>query len=88
MYPFSAVLGGLAFMVMGGLYWGRYYAVGILFFVLALLIALHLAWAPLAFGLFWAVVLTGIGLHLRHVASRAAGGGHGEEHFRDGPGAS
>jgi hypothetical protein len=70
-YPFSAVLSGLAFIVMGGLYWGRYYAVGLAFFLLAALMPLHLGGAPLAFGLLWTVCLVGIGLHLRRLGAEA-----------------
>jgi hypothetical protein len=71
-YPFSATLSGLAFFVMGGLYWGRYYALGLAFFLLALLLPLHLTWAPLEFGGLWAGALVAIGLHLRRLASEAA----------------
>jgi len=65
-YPFSAILSGLAFFVMGGFYWGRYYGISLVFFVLALLMPLNLAWAPLEFGAVWAIALVGIGLQLRH----------------------
>ena len=68
-YPFSAVLSGLAFIVMGGLYWGRYYAVGLAFFILAALMPLQLGDAPLAFGLLWTACLVGIGLHLRRLGA-------------------
>jgi hypothetical protein len=57
---------------MGGLYWGRYYALGLAFFLLALLLPLHLTWAPLEFGGLWAGALVAIGLHLRRLASEAA----------------
>jgi tRNA A-37 threonylcarbamoyl transferase component Bud32 len=72
-YPFSALLSGMGFFVMGGLYWGRYYLVGALFFVLALLMPLHLEWAPLEFGLVWSLVLAAVVVHLRHLASVVAG---------------
>jgi hypothetical protein len=65
-YPMVAILSGLAFFVMGGFYWGRYYGVGIAFFLLALIMPLHLPWAPLEYALVWTLVLVGIGLHLRH----------------------
>ena len=58
-YPVGAVLSGLGFFVMGGFYWGRYYVLASAFFVLALLMPLHLEWAPLEFGALWAVSLTG-----------------------------
>ncbi len=71
-YPFTALLSAMGFCVMGGLYWGRYYVVGAVFFVLALLMPLHLEWAPLEFGVVWALVLAVIGRHLRHLASVVA----------------
>jgi serine/threonine protein kinase len=71
-YPFSASLSGLSFFVMGGLYWGRYYALGFAFLLLALLLPLHLTWAPLEFGGLWAAALVAIGLHLRRLAFEAA----------------
>jgi hypothetical protein len=70
-YPFSAVLSGLAFIVMGGLYWGRYYMVGLAFFVLAALMPFQLGYAPLAFGLLWTACIVGIGLHLRRLGAEA-----------------
>jgi hypothetical protein len=64
-YPFAAILTGLAFFVMGGIWWGRYYAIGLSFFVLALLMPLHLAWSPLTYGLLWALCLVAVARHLR-----------------------
>jgi hypothetical protein len=69
-YPFSAVLSGLAFFVMGSNYWGRCYAVGLVFFALALLVTSWLPLAPLAFGVLWAVTLVALGLHLRRLGDR------------------
>jgi serine/threonine protein kinase len=71
LYPFSAVVSGLAFFIMGSNYWGRCYAVGAAFWVLALLMPLHLFWAPLEFGLLWSTVLTMLGLHLRRLGKQA-----------------
>src|SRR5262249_9014694 len=62
MYPFWAVLSGLAFFVMGSNYWGWCYAVGVAFFGLALLMPLDLGWAALQFGLAWSVTLSVIGV--------------------------
>ena len=64
-YPISAVLSGLAFFMMGSNYWGLYYVMGVTFFALALLMPLSLTWAPLEFGVLWAVFLLAIGCHLR-----------------------
>jgi serine/threonine-protein kinase len=71
LYPSKAALAGLAFFAMGGSYWGRCYAFGAAFFVLAVLIPLNLHWGPLAFGLLWCCILTGLGLRLRWM-NRAA----------------
>jgi serine/threonine protein kinase len=64
MYPSKAALAGLAFFAMGGSYWGRCYAFGGAFFLLALLMPIDLHWAPLSFGLLWFGILTGLGLRL------------------------
>jgi serine/threonine protein kinase len=69
-YPFSAILSGLAFFVMGSGYWGRCYAFGAIFFVLAALMPLHLDWAPLEFGGLWSIVLLWIGLYLRRTGQQ------------------
>jgi serine/threonine protein kinase len=71
LYPFSAMISGLAFFVMGSNYWGRCYAFGLAFWGLAALMPLHLEWAPLEFGLLWSVTLTAVGLHLRSLGLRA-----------------
>ena len=70
-YPFSAVLSGLAFFSMGSNYWGRCYAVGIGFFVIAVLMPLHPQWSPLEFGILWTAALTFLGLHLRRLRKLA-----------------
>jgi len=74
LYPYSAVVSGLAFFVMGSNYWGRCYAFGLAFWALAALMPLHLEWAPLEFGLLWSATLTMLGLHLRRLANEAASG--------------
>jgi serine/threonine-protein kinase len=68
-YPFAAILSGLAFWVTGGSYGGRYYAIGLAFLALALLMPLRLGWAPLEFGLLWAVCLAAVGWHLRRLGA-------------------
>jgi serine/threonine protein kinase len=67
MLPFTSVLSGFAFFVMGSSYSGRYYLFGLAFFVLAMLMPLQLRWAPLAYGLLWAASLILIGRNLRRV---------------------
>jgi len=65
-YPFISLVAGLAFFIMGSNYWGRCYAIGSAFFVLAALMTLELTFAPLLFGLLWTFVLGMVGLHLRN----------------------
>ena len=59
-YSFLAILSGLAFFIMGSNYWGRCYAIGVAFFILACLMPFWLNWAPLGFGLLWATTLTAL----------------------------
>ncbi|HEV3262915.1 MAG TPA: serine/threonine-protein kinase [Gemmataceae bacterium] len=74
LYPFSAVLTGLAFFVMGSSYWGRCYAIGVAFFGLAWLMTFGLIWAPLEFGMAWSLTLLGIGLHVRRMGGAGVEG--------------
>jgi hypothetical protein len=71
LYPFSAILSGVALFIMGCNYWGRCYAVGCTFFVLAAVMPLHLEWAPLEFGLLASGCLLALGLHLRRLGQKA-----------------
>jgi hypothetical protein len=71
LYPMWAMASGLAFFVMGSVYWGRCYAIAIAFFALALLMPFHLSSAPLAFGALWCVVLAAVGWHLRRLGEEA-----------------
>jgi serine/threonine-protein kinase len=73
LYPIITMLSGLAFFTMGSNYWGRCYAVGAAFFVLAVLMPLRLEFAPLAFGLLWSATLIALGLHLRKFDNKQAG---------------
>jgi serine/threonine protein kinase len=70
-YPFSSVLSGLAFFSMGSNYWGRCYAIGVGFFIIAMLMPLHPEWSPLEFGVLWTVALASLGQHLRRLAEQA-----------------
>jgi serine/threonine protein kinase len=71
LYPSKAVLAGLAFFAMGGSYWGRCYAFGIAFFLLAVTMPLNLEWAPLLFGMTWFVILLRLARRLRWLNKRA-----------------
>jgi serine/threonine protein kinase len=71
LYPYWAVLSGLAFFAMGSSYWGWFYAFGLAFFVLAALLPFWPVASPLAFGSLWAACLVSIGLRLRARGKRA-----------------
>jgi serine/threonine-protein kinase len=68
-YPTSAVLSGLVFFALGSNYWGRCYAIGAGFFLLAILMPVHLDWAPIEFGAAWGATLTLISLRLRRISA-------------------
>jgi hypothetical protein len=67
LYPYSAVLAGLAFFVMGSNYWGGCYLIGLAFLGLAVLMPFDLAVAPLEFGVLWGIALTVLGIRLRQM---------------------
>ncbi len=71
LYPFTAVLTGLAFFIMGSNYWGRCYAIGLAFFGLAALMPLNLYWAPLEFGILWSITFISLGMHLYKIGRQA-----------------
>ncbi len=73
-YPAFAAVTGMALFSLGSSYWGRCYAFGLAFFGLACLMTLDLRWAPIEFGVLWAVVLLTIGLHLHRLARTARQG--------------
>ena len=68
-YPFISLVSGLAFFIMGANYWGRCYAIGGVFFVIAPLMAFDLTLGPLMFGIVWMVTLVMFGVHLRRQAA-------------------
>jgi len=68
-YPYLTIISGLAYFVMGSNYWGQCYLCAFLFFATALVMPATLRWAPLEFGLLWAVCLTLIGMRLRQLSS-------------------
>ncbi|MCU0959865.1 MAG: serine/threonine protein kinase [Pirellulaceae bacterium] len=75
LYPKLAILGSLGFIMMGSSYWGYCYLIGACLLLLALLMPLHLAWAPLVFGLGWGASLLVLARHLRHLAGAPPGAG-------------
>jgi serine/threonine-protein kinase len=74
-YAHQATAAGLAFFIMGGVYWGRFYALGAVFFGLALLMPLWPEVAPLVFGVAWTVALGLIARHLHRLATAAGQAG-------------
>jgi serine/threonine-protein kinase len=73
-YPFSAIVSGLAFFVMGVSYGGRYYVFSLAFFALALLMTLCLEWSPVTYGLLWAACLVAVARHLRRLVAETEAG--------------
>jgi serine/threonine-protein kinase len=72
-YPPWTVVNGLAFLVVGRLYWGRYYLIGLAHFAVALLMPLLADLAPLGYGAFVAVcMVTGALDHYRTARIRKA----------------
>jgi serine/threonine-protein kinase len=65
-FPQWSALCGFMFFIMGGIAWGRLYLVGLAFFLLALVMPLHLPLAPVALGL----LLSGSLLLLVHTQER------------------
>jgi eukaryotic-like serine/threonine-protein kinase len=70
-YPSITIIGGMAFFSMGSNYWGRCYAIGVGFFIVALLMPLKMEWASLEFGLAWALALVSLAVHLRRLGHLA-----------------
>jgi serine/threonine-protein kinase len=57
-YPPWTVVNGVAFLVVGRLYWGFYYLVGLAHFLVAALMPLRLDLAPLVYGVFVAISMS------------------------------
>ncbi len=70
-YPFSAVLAGLAFFAMGSTFWGKCYIVGLQFFGVAAVMPIKLDWAPLELGVVWCIMLTWIAHRVRKLGAEA-----------------
>jgi serine/threonine-protein kinase len=72
LYPLIAAVTVMPFFILGSCYWGWCYAFAAAFFGLTLLMTVDLRWAPIEFGMLWAVVLGIIGFRLRRLAAREA----------------
>jgi len=57
LFPQLATLTALAYFCLGSVFWGWFYAFGIAFLILALLMPINLWLAPIEFGTLWSVVL-------------------------------
>ena len=57
-YPPWTVVNGVAFLVVGRMYWGLYYLVGLGHFIVAALMPLRIDMAPLIYGVFVSVCMT------------------------------
>jgi hypothetical protein len=71
-YLLFATLAALTFFALGSVFWGWCYAFGVVFLVVALLMAAAMPYAPLMFGVTWALILTAFGLRLRLLARELA----------------
>ncbi len=67
LYPYYALLTGMAFFVLGSSYWGRCYLLGVAFFALAGVMVLELKWAALEFAGLWTITLVVLGRRLRRL---------------------
>lgn len=68
LYPMWTAMSGMGFFAMGSTYWGGCYVIGIAFFALALLMPMHVDWAPFTFGVLWGIVLTCAAYRLRSLS--------------------
>ncbi|MGC1274046.1 MAG: serine/threonine-protein kinase [Planctomycetaceae bacterium] len=66
-YPFAAVLAGMAFFTLGCHVWGACYLVGLAFFAAAPLLVLMPDYAVLGFGVLWGLSLTSLGLRYQRL---------------------
>ena len=73
-YAHHTIAAGLAFFIMGGVFWGRFYSLGATFFILAMLMPIWPDLAPLAFGGAWVVSLGLIARHLRRLETASGPG--------------
>src|SRR5438477_12468171 len=67
-YPLNAAAAGMAFLCMGGRYWGRHFLHGLAFYALAIAMLFSMRWVTLEYAVLWTIVLVDIVLHLRRRA--------------------
>jgi hypothetical protein len=66
-YPYSTLLSGFAFFVMGSTYWGGCYLIGAGFLLAAALMPGKMEISPLVFALLWGSALSLLGWRLRRL---------------------
>jgi hypothetical protein len=66
-YPAFSVVTGVVWFAHGSIYWGHFYAAGLLFFALGLVMRFTPGLAPLEFGLLQGAVLIAGGQFLRRL---------------------
>ena len=71
-YPPWAVVSGLGFFLAGRIHWGGLYLVGIGFFLLATLMPFAIEFAPLIYGIFYALGLAWMGREHARAAGKAS----------------
>ncbi len=67
-YPALNAMTGLVFFAMGAMFWGRHYFVGLAWLILAPIMALQPAWAPLEAALLAGISGSLVGLYMRRLA--------------------
>lgn len=67
-YPYLAIVSGMALFITGSNYWGVGFLFGLAFFAVAFVMPLWPLGSPLVFGLLWGIALTVIGLRLTRLA--------------------
>jgi hypothetical protein len=69
-YLYFAIAAGFAYFVLGSSYWGRCYAFGVAFWLLAGVMLLDMRWVILEYGLLWTIALAAIGYHLHRLGKQ------------------
>lgn len=72
LYQALACLAAVAFFALAGSIWGYCGVIGVAFLALTFVMAIDLRWAPLEYGITWAVVLGVVAWRLRRLKSQAS----------------
>lgn len=71
-YPYFSLLSGMMWFTLASNFWGRFYAFGTAFFVMAFVIPFSYRWAPLEFGALWGFCLWMTGRQLQRFATQSS----------------